>query len=61
MEKHTYTIEQHAPRLGKVGDTVEMTERQARYFVTAGTLVKGKKSAAKNQPAQTKPASKKKG
>lgn len=60
MEKNTYTIAAEAPRLGKVGDTVEMTERQARYFVLAGTLSLGKKPAEKKQPAQAKTTAKKK-
>lgn len=38
MEKKTYTIEQTTPRLGKAGETVEMTPRQAKYWLKGGVI-----------------------
>lgn len=53
MEKKTYTIEQTTPRLGKAGGTVEMTPRQAKYWLSAGVISDPAKAAAK-APAKAK-------
>ncbi len=42
----TYVINETTPRLGKAGDTVEMTEREARYWVSGGVISEAKAPAA---------------
>lgn len=46
MEKKTYTIEQTTPRLGKAGETVELTPRQAKYWLKGGVIADPDKTPA---------------
>lgn len=51
-DKETYTIEQTTPRLGAKGATVELTARQAKYWLAAGVIAPVKTDAPK--PARRK-------
>jgi len=57
MDKKTYTINQTTPGLGKAGDSVDMTERQARYLLLSGVI----SVPAQKTPATKKPSKGKKG
>ncbi len=54
MEKKTYTIEQTTPRLGKAGGSVELTEREAKYWLRGGVLSDPAKAPRKTAPAEGK-------
>jgi hypothetical protein len=54
MIKDAYTIEETTPRLGTKGSTVELTKRQAKYWLLAGVI-----AAVKPKPAKSR--SRKKG
>lgn len=38
MDAKTYTILQTTPRLGKAGDTVELSAKAAKYWLMAGVI-----------------------
>ena len=45
MEKKTYTILQTTPRLGKAGGTVELSGREAKYWLQGGVIAGSAKAA----------------
>lgn len=59
MEKKAYTILETTPRLGRAGDTVELPERAAKYWLKGGVIADAKKAAV--EPKTTSKGKGKKG
>lgn len=53
MTKKSYTATTAIPRVAAEGETVELTERQARYHLLSGNLVEADKKPAVKQPVKT--------